>query len=106
MPFKTIQSEFLGLIDLTLLSTLGITTYYYYVPYFYRCSYYTNFFFKASHFIIGSHIVFSSILGRLSRSLKPYICAIFLRRPKRCEHNNKDEDNSPNILKDRNVHAS
>ena len=48
--------------------------------------------------IIGSHIVFISILGLLSR----------IQRPKRCENknNNKDEENSPKTLTDKNHQAS
>ena len=39
-----------------------------------------RFFFHPAFLIIGSHIVFNSILGLLSRPLKPNICADSLRR--------------------------
>ena len=45
---------------------------------FYQCSY--SDFFYLTFLIIGSHIVFVSILGLLSRSLWPNICADSLRR--------------------------
>ena len=46
---------------------------------FHLCSY-SDFFFHLAFLIIGSHIVFNSILGLLSRSSKPNICADSSRR--------------------------
>ena len=57
---------------------------------FYLCSY--SDFCHLTFLIIGSHIVFISILGLLSR----------VGFNDRCGNNNKDEDNSPKTLNDKN----
>ena len=67
---------------------------------FYLCSY-SDFFYLA-FLIIGSHIVFNSILGlgqTPEEGRRTY-------RPKSCGNNNKDEDNSPKNLNDKNQQAS
>ena len=68
----TVQSEFLGLINLMFLLT---TIMYDFLPVLIF-----RFFFHVAFLIIGSHIEFNSILGLLSRSLLPNICADSLRR--------------------------